>query len=596
MGMKFLAAIILVLLISLKAVAQYDATPDAELQQLIKTKYSEFSKEKLGIEELLMIRRLPGEHYFDSLAGNIVAEAEASRDRTLMCHAYNILAHTYLDFGFKEINVTQGKQYADRCLAIANEAGLEEYKLSAYVRFAGYYRRRSQASKALDYNNQALAIATGIGNDSLVAVCYASMADTWDKLSNKLARFQALLNCRDFAEKAKSRRLILNSNLALGDFYLDINEYEKAKDQYSATIADGREWSYWLTAINGLRGMGKTFIYQKTDTLVLAYFNKALALADSLHLHFFKININLDILNYYLNSNNPNKTLAYLTSTPLIMQFVNQYGIQDQIDKLNGYVYLSKNEYDSALYVIQKGAPVFYGKESLPEKYAYTVLYASIYEGLKKPQQEKEKLLLAKSYADSTGQIDLQKDISERLYNFFDTTGDYKQSMVYYKLMNTYTDSLEKLGKQQDLLTVEIENTNKRLARQKEEERAATNVRNNLEYMGITAAIATVFILLVILGVFKMSPSIIKGLGFFAFIFLFEFIVLLLDNQIHDLTEEEPWKVLGIKIVIIAILLPLHHKLEERVTHYLTNKAHRLRGGLLFKTSKEKAGLTEKEN
>jgi hypothetical protein len=61
-------------------------------------------------------------------------------------------------------------------------------------------------------------------------------------------------------------------------------------------------------------------------------------------------------------------------------------------------------------------------------------------------------------------------------------------------------------------------------------------------------------------------------LGFFAFILLFEFITLLADNQIHRWTHGEPWKVLAIKIVLIAMLLPLHHWLEKKVIHYLTSQ------------------------
>jgi hypothetical protein len=40
--------------------------------------------------------------------------------------------------------------------------------------------------------------------------------------------------------------------------------------------------------------------------------------------------------------------------------------------------------------------------------------------------------------------------------------------------------------------------------------------------------------------------------------------------------------VLAIKIVLIAMLLPLHHSLEHKVFHYLTSKAHRLKEKLHF--------------
>ena len=90
--------------------------------------------------------------------------------------------------------------------------------------------------------------------------------------------------------------------------------------------------------------------------------------------------------------------------------------------------------------------------------------------------------------------------------------------------------------------------------------------------MGIVVAIAALFLMLVMAGVFSVSKNTVRILGFFAFIFLFEFIILLADNQIHHWTHGEPWKVLAIKIGLIAILLPLHHWLEKKVIHYLTSQ------------------------
>ncbi|HVY74734.1 MAG TPA: hypothetical protein VG890_07885, partial [Puia sp.] len=149
--------------------------------------------------------------------------------------------------------------------------------------------------------------------------------------------------------------------------------------------------------------------------------------------------------------------------------------------------------------------------------------------------------------------------------------------------LNTqYKNTLDSLGKQKDLLSVEIADANRRAAQQKEQEAIRLQRRDNLQYMGITAALAFLFIVLVVFGVFKMSASVIRAMGFFAFIFLFEFITLLLDRQIHEITHGEPWKVLAIKIVLIAMLLPLHHSLEHKVFLYLTSKAHRLKERLRF--------------
>jgi hypothetical protein len=71
------------------------------------------------------------------------------------------------------------------------------------------------------------------------------------------------------------------------------------------------------------------------------------------------------------------------------------------------------------------------------------------------------------------------------------------------------------------------------------------------------------------IGSFRVPEWSIRALGFFSFIFLFEFIVLIADHKIIALTEGEPWKILLIKIVLIAILLPLHEYLEKKLISYL---------------------------
>jgi len=53
---------------------------------------------------------------------------------------------------------------------------------------------------------------------------------------------------------------------------------------------------------------------------------------------------------------------------------------------------------------------------------------------------------------------------------------------------------------------------------------------------------------------------------------LFEFIILLADNRIHEWTHGEPWKVMSFKIILVAMLFPLHHWLEHKVIHYLLTR------------------------
>ena len=119
---------------------------------------------------------------------------------------------------------------------------------------------------------------------------------------------------------------------------------------------------------------------------------------------------------------------------------------------------------------------------------------------------------------------------------------------------------------------MEIENANKRAERLAKEEEEATIKRHNWQYMGIMIAIFTLFSLLIVFGVLSVPIRWVRALGFISFIFLFEFITLLADTWIHHVTHGEPWKVLGIKVILIAGLLPLHHWLEHKAIHFITTR------------------------
>ena len=109
--------------------------------------------------------------------------------------------------------------------------------------------------------------------------------------------------------------------------------------------------------------------------------------------------------------------------------------------------------------------------------------------------------------------------------------------------------------------------------------------------MAITLGIVVLFMALVILGMFKVSAGLIKAVGFFVFLMLFEFIFLVFKKNIYSVTNGEPWKDLIFMIALAALLVPLHHWLEHKVLHYLTSHnrltsaGHHIRNKLFKRTN-----------
>lgn len=162
--------------------------------------------------------------------------------------------------------------------------------------------------------------------------------------------------------------------------------------------------------------------------------------------------------------------------------------------------------------------------------------------------------------------------ITGKLSGLYASSDDYKQAFVYNQKNNFYKDTLQRMNAQRELVLLEMDRETKKHEKDLEDKEAASRRMRNLQYTGIAIAIASVFAFMILLGMFPVSRLTIKMLSFFAFICLFEFIVLLIDTWLHQIAHGEPMKIWLAKIILIALLVPIQHFLEHGVVHFLASQ------------------------
>jgi tetratricopeptide (TPR) repeat protein len=162
--------------------------------------------------------------------------------------------------------------------------------------------------------------------------------------------------------------------------------------------------------------------------------------------------------------------------------------------------------------------------------------------------------------------------LSLKLSDLYNQKGNFKSAYEFQKQHLSAKDSLQVVNEKSLVVLLEVDRENKRHLKDLEDARIKESRIRNLQYMGITAAIATFFIFMMLMGMFPISKVTIKMLSFFAFICLFEFIVLLIDSYLHKITHGEPLKIWLIKIFLIALLVPLQHFLEHGMVHFLASQ------------------------
>jgi hypothetical protein len=276
---------------------------------------------------------------------------------------------------------------------------------------------------------------------------------------------------------------------------------------------------------------------------------------------------------------------SYLIETDKIGQLISLYRIKYPYEfkrlqsenpalyfRLKAYFNEYENKVDSAFYNLQKAEQFI---ENDPNKILQANFYQRFGQFLLRSGKQKEaaaKFASSYSLAREASYFEFMLSSSKSLESIYAGLGDYKNAYIYSTLNRALSDSVSKLTQNDELLMLEIDHETKLHEHVAELEQMQTHRRHNIQYTAITIFTISMFILLLMLGSLKVPSWTIKMLGFFSFILLFEFIIMIADHKIYEVTANEPWKILLIKIGLIAILLPFHHWIEKKVIHYLISK------------------------
>jgi tetratricopeptide (TPR) repeat protein len=498
--------------------------------------------------------------------------AEESRKPELIIRAYANNALRYRNIANAKDNADKAFDYARRGLAYAESMRNNDGMAQFYCIHASLYRSQLDNASALDYNNKAVALIPDLTDDSVKVLAYQSLGNTQLAREESVPAFKSYLNALQIAESSKRGTLIENCYNSLSGFYLKIKQYVRAREYAFRMLEMIKERKNPYDIVVNYEQLAGIYIAEKQYDLAKEYYEKIKVIADSMNSDGLKFRYRVNILNLYFSSQQLAKGAEYFNQNPQITQFIENLGMGYQIDLAKASVMNELGKTDSAAYYFKRTEQRMMGKGSPQVYYIFYLNYFRYFSKLNQHKQSLDMLQKAYAIAETSKDLEMMQDVTKEMDTVYAKMGNMQMSALnksrYYQLK----DSLASLSKEKELVNLQIEDENKRQERMEKEKKVKMERRHNIQLMGLSIGIFTFLCVLLMLGRFRVSETLIKIMSFIALIFLFEFIILIADRQIHEWTHGEPIKVILIKVVVAGILLPLHHVFEHKMISYLTTR------------------------
>jgi tetratricopeptide (TPR) repeat protein len=250
--------------------------------------------------------------------------------------------------------------------------------------------------------------------------------------------------------------------------------------------------------------------------------------------------------------------------------------------------YMANKEYELALPFLKKALGyALANTDAWPLAYTYMDL-SQAYAGLKNYDSS---IYYAKKCIElsiSTGYKETLLKSYKILYETFEVNERQDSANKYFRLATAAKDSVYSIEKANNIQAINFRNQQQQQEKVAEKIKAETERKTNIQYAAL--AIGIIFFISIFL---LLSRSIIVNekwisfLGILGLLVVFEFVNLFFHPYIAGLTNHSPVLMLLVLVVIAALLIPLHHRIEHWIKHKMVEKNKKIRLEAAKKTIEE---------
>jgi len=421
--------------------------------------------------------------------------------------------------------------YYHRSLQILEKLEIGKNLVSSYYNLGAIYHTRGNVALALKFISLSLTTSQEIGDEKGVGNALNNLADVYrdqGKIQKALLFHHKALKIR---EGIGDKKGISNSLNNIGFVYDGQEDYIKALEHYQKALTLRIELGDKKSIGNTLNNIGSLYDSQRNTSKALEYFEQSL------------------------------KVQQEIGNKKGIGNALSNIGV---VHKRNGDIELAMTYSREALKIFKELGDIFSMASTMKNIGTYEFEMGKI----KSAQISADRSLNMAKKIESPENI---KRAAYLLSDVYKAQGKGMKALEMHKLYVQMKDSINNEETQKAAIRQQTqyefekaqivkENEAKEEARLEAEE---TGRRNNLQYSLIFLGILVLFVAILLMGFIKVSPNVAEGLIFFAFLILFEFILVFTEPYLGQYTNGEPMYNLLANSVLALLIFPVHAILEK---------------------------------
>jgi tetratricopeptide (TPR) repeat protein len=366
--------------------------------------------------------------------------------------------------------------------------------------------------------------------------------------------------------ESRSLGLLANSFLRIGNYQqaLELN-IQKLK------LEEKRNQPRSLASV--LMNIGVVYVNQEEYRKALVYYTKADSIINKSDVTDFKYSIVLNLGDVYDRMEVSDTALIFFNKSYELARHLDENRMGKSLTGL-GHSYRKLGSNEQSLINYQKGI-VFLQAANNDETFCEATLgLARLYLQMKNLDSSGYFANMSRTVAKKDRLLPQELEAVEFLAQHYKRKGNIDSA---FALLNDVQELNDSINSKNQIRQLQIISSNEQFRQLElyESRRLAKEERlQQLQMLLLAIFIPGLFLLTLILSRAKLHIQVIRLLGILSLLFFFEYLTLLLHPTVAKLTHHTPIYEILIFVVMAAILIPAHHRLEHWLIHKLIH--HRI--------------------